>query len=874
MKTIKPQKLGLLTRPFEYTRRFYLGVSVFAFIPMGGDRALISEADMWKFAAAELGKDTALDAGIPKAKAEFLVAGSAHVPSGEAKPACSVKASLGNVGKELYVYGDRVWRGSVPGDPVPFTSMPLAWSRTFGGEGFDRNPLGRGFRPVTINEATFQWMPNIVYPTQAFTSPSRPCEPAGFGPQDITWPQRFAKAGTHDEKWLKEEFPGFARDIDWTIFNIAPSDQWFEKHLAGDEPYQMVNMHPDKPILQGRLPSFTARSFVNKKTMEGEEFREVPLRLFTVWFFPHAERAILIYQGVTEIAEEDASDILHMVVACENTGEPRGEKHYQDVLARRLDKEKGHLYALVDGELLPEGLSTAAAARPLAASDGLLRKNLHRKTLKEIEQARAVVASYGLDPDVHGPPLPPPPEEPPADLDLLPAYIEKLRAQAREKKKEDEAKEKERQEGLEKTLAAAGLDRKFLDDELKDTPKGPPVLPGRQEVAIIGGLAEQFKAAGMATEELDQILSDPDREKLRNFADARTAESYRQMAHHQSPAPRLPGNRSDGVRALVIEATAQGKSLAGSDFTGADLSGLDLAGADLEGAYLESANLDGADLKGANLKNAVLAHASLTGAALSKVQLAGANLGSSRLNGAVAHGADFSRAILSKADLTGADFTGSDLSGADLAGAVFGGTDFSSVKAAQTLFLDGSLAGLRLTGAFLQKCSFLKMDVSGTDFSGSDLTSAVFMAARGRGAVFANARMRNVRFVQQCDFESADFTGALLETANLRASLLAGCDFTGAHLTGADLSECVLSNAKLHRATAREARFIKADLRGAMAASVNAMNASFQRADIRGADLRGANLFQADLARVHADPSTRLDDTLSAQVRIHPRRVS
>jgi uncharacterized protein YjbI with pentapeptide repeats len=56
--------------------------------------------------------------------------------------------------------------------------------------------------------------------------------------------------------------------------------------------------------------------------------------------------------------------------------------------------------------------------------------------------------------------------------------------------------------------------------------------------------------------------------------------------------------------------------------------------------------------------------------------------------------------------------------------------------------------------------------------------------------------------------------------------------------------------------------------------SINAMNATFQRANICGADLRGANLYQVDLARVHADTKTQLQDALSKKVRIYPRRIS
>ena len=57
--------------------------------------------------------------------------------------------------------------------------------------------------------------------------------------------------GTYDDAWLKQDFPGFARDIDWHFFNCAPPDQWLPDRLDGDETYAFKNLHPTQPLLQG-----------------------------------------------------------------------------------------------------------------------------------------------------------------------------------------------------------------------------------------------------------------------------------------------------------------------------------------------------------------------------------------------------------------------------------------------------------------------------------------------------------------------------------------------------------------------------------------------------------------------------------------------
>jgi len=875
LKTIKPQKLGILTRCYERQQQFFLGVSVLAFIPLSAEPSLYSEVELWKFAAAELGKDAALDAGLPKVRGEFLVTGSAFMPDGRPREGCKVGIRLGGREKTLHVYGDRQWRNGFSGEPEPFLSMPIDWAHAYGGEGYAANPVGKGFKPVMMDNVSTHWIPNILYSSERVVSPDDQIEPAGFGPVDLTWPQRFAKAGTHDDLWLREDFPGFARDIDWTMFNMAPPDQWFEQHLRGDEPYKLENMHPTKPLIESCLPGFVARCFVNRRTEKGESFDEIAVSLSTVWFFPHRERAILIFHGMTPLIEDDAADILHMIIAAENAGRPKGEEYYRDLMARRLDKETGPLLSLRDRDLLPEGLAGAGdlpTDEGIPIPEGLLKKNLRNKAEKKIAEARALVASYGLDPDLHGPPLLPP-EEPPPTLDELPAYIEKLKVDGEKLQAESKAKEIERLKSCEQIFAKLGFDFNIIRAEMETPHSGSPILPGEKDRKTLTDLIAKFKVLGIQTDEMDELLADADREKLRAIGDAGAKSSYLKSAHHQKPAPRMSVEQAGLARNSVIEAHAAGKSLKGVNLTGADLSDLDLNGIDFEEAYLENVNFENTDLHGANLRMAVLAHSSLRDAVLTAAVAQGANLGGANLCNAIIHNVDFSQAILSKADLTNADFSGTLLIEAELTDAIFRETNLSRTKTEKLVFLESDLSGINFSGAQMTKCSFLKVNVTGADFSGASLESSVFLSVKGESMLFRDADMTNVRFVEQCNFASSDFTGACLNKANLRGSQLPDCNFSKAQLDDSDLSECDLTRANFYRAIARNARFVKACLEDAIMASINAMNGSFQKADIRGVDLRGANLFQVDLARVRADSRTNLTDALTKKVRVYPRRI-
>jgi uncharacterized protein YjbI with pentapeptide repeats len=850
-------------------------VSVLAFVPLGVEPALISEVEMWKFAGEELGKDAAIDAGLPKARAEYLVTGSAFVPGGEPQQGCMVRTKLGGSEKTIHVIGDRFWRGNVSGEPLPFAKMSLDWSNAFGGEGFNRNPMGKGFKPVTRNDTTLHPLPNIQIPYQPPLSPLDQPDPVGFGPIDISWPQRCTKAGTHDDIWLREDFPGFARDIDWTMFNTASPDQWFDKYLRGDEPYELENLHSDKPLIKGRLPGFTARCYVNRRTDENEIFGEIALSLSTVWFFPHRERAILVYHGQTSVAEDDASDILQMVIAAENLGQPKGDEFYRVLLSERIDKEKGPLLALRDKDLLPEGLAGAGdlpADDGIPTSDGFFRRNLQRNAEQRILAARAVVVGYGLDPDEHGP-LVPPPEEPPPALDDIPEYIEAVKKQGKKLEADSKIRAEKSIKEAEKIFDKLGLDFDVVRKEMETPHTGPPILPGEKDRKTLQELSAQFKELGLPTDEMDAYIADPEREKLRAVGDESARNSYVKSAHHQEPAQKMPSEKSDLARSVLIQAHAAGKSLKGIDLTGANLSGLELRGIDIENAYLEHVDLDNTDLTGANLRNAVLAHSSLQGAILNDANAQGANFGSACFRNAKAHNVDLSRAILSKADLCDADLSGALLFDTEMMKVTFGNTILSRAKAEMLLFMEGDLNRIDFSGSQMKKCTFLKVNMKDVDFSGALLESSVFVTAKGEGILFRSADMTNVRFVEQCNFTSSDFSGACLRKANLRGTNLSGCSFNEAQLDDSDFSGCDLTKANFYHAVARNAQFVKACLVDAVMTAMNAMNGSFQKADIRGADLRGANLFQVDLARVRTDTRTNLTDALTKKVRVYPRRI-
>lgn len=884
MKVIKPGKLGVLSRCFEHNRRFYLGVSVLMFVPLVHEGSsepptLLPEVGMWTFVADRMGKDAVLDAGIPKSRAELLVHAFAHPPGGQPSGACAVRVRCGSIDKTLHVFGDRFWRSaSSASEPQPFTRMPIDWAHAFGGPSLPENPLGKGADEVEFQGARVRFLPNVEQPREHVQSPRQRPTPAGFMPIDISWPQRSRLAGTHDAEWLDKLFPGFARDMDWGIHDIAPRDQQFDGRWQPGARFELENLHPERPLLRGELPAWQARAFVTRAKRGPERLDEIPLAWQTLWLFPDAEKAVLIFHGSTRVLEEDASDIPHLVVAAERAGATRPEAHYLAALQARLDKDKGGLASLRDHELLPDGLPKPAVPElaeelELGASEGLLHQNMHRKAVATAEQSRAYIAALGLDPDVHGPPIPAPPSPPPT-IDQFPELAEKLLAEAKALEDAERAEMAAKQAkvgALVDELGIAGFDSKTLSQEQEQTPVGPPTFTALGQRELLAGIAAESRARGTIIDEIEEMIVDPELFARWQDAEAKLREGYRLTAHLQTPAPPMPDELRAACRARVRQAIAQGESFTQLNLTGADLRNMNLVGVDLRGAFLESARLDGSDLRGAKLERAVLAHASLVGTTLDSAELRLANLGGATLSDCSLARADLGEAILVGAKLTRCSLVEAKLVGADLGKVAFVEVDGRGLVASGLIVFEGDLRGLSLPDAELARASLLKVTLDGVDLSGAQLDSATFLACSARGTDFRRASLVNARFVEQSVLDRAQLGEADLRRCNLRGTSMVEAELRRATLDDADLCGCDLTRAKLYQARARRARLDKAKLEDAELMSVNFMHASLARAIIRGADLRGANLYGADMARVQTDERVQLEGALLTKVRVNPR---
>lgn len=865
MKTIKPTRLGLLFKVFEHDGDAHLVVTLLLCFPFDSPQQLLTEQNLWRLAGAALGPDTMLDECMLKLRGELLVTGHCHTAGAVPRPAASVRVALGAIDKTLHVVGDRRWTTLGMTDPEPFTEMPIAWRNAFGGEGFAANPLGKGSAPVRGETGPVHPLPNIEDPRHHVQSPRDKPDPAGFEPYDQTWPQRASKAGTYDAAWLEQRYPDLPRDFDASFYNVAPPDQQIDGYFRGDEPFVIENMHPDEARLEGVLPGVATRCFMTQKTTAGDTFREISTRLDTIRLFPREKRGILVFRGIAKIHEDDAADVVHLVAGCEKLGEPRPAAHYQAVLEQRLDKKRGHLYALRDSDLMPPadpaGHAVADDPRgdmaPLITAENLVQKNMRRKVERQIEDAKAELRAKGINPDGRVPELPP--EELPPDFDELPAHVERQMDEAERLKETIAAQRAETEQRARAECAKHGLDYDAMMRAAQKEAGGPPKFSAKKEIERLHDMARLAKNGGVRWPELEARLAVPDLEQQLVKVEERMLAAYRKLAHHFPTATRLEGDPAKRLREEVIAGHREGHSFAGRDLTGADLAHLDLRGIDLAGALLEAAVLTGADLRGARLAGAVLVRADLVGADLTGAQLAGANFGEAMLCDAkLRGGADLTGATLAKADLSGADLEGAQLSNADLSGARVEGADLRRVTARGLIVMGTDLSGASLEGADLTKCVFIDTIVAGVDFRGANLTASVFVNGKGDGAVFRGAKLDNLRIVKDSSFAGADFRGASMKLANLRGAHLAGSDFTEADLTSAELSECDFTSAHLDHAILVDARLVRTNLSGATLVGADLMQSVLQKARLDGANLENASLFRADAAKILGNAETSL----------------
>lgn len=837
MKIVKPLRLSALCRPYRWQEADYLGVSILALADMSDTPRLRPEPELWRLASEELAlSGGVIDLAFPKVCAEFLATGYAYTHHQADKTACAVKIQVDTLEKTLVAFGDRHWINGRSSTPLSFDEMRLDWSRAFGGPQWAENPHGIGACPEPFSHGLRHRLPNIEPLDGRLTSPRQSPLPVCFDALDISWPRRFNRIGKkYDENWLQNEFPGLASDADWRLFNMADSDQQWPGRdaLPVGAAYKIWNMHPQIPYLQGRLPRWIVRCFINRLSNGIEVLEEIAMRHTTVWFFPHRQQMLLIYHGSARINEDDAADVLQLMPALEEEGANRTTNHYRRVLRQRCDKKKGGLYAFREKDLVSQSaigtwLDTeqtteqSAMARNAANFQHTIKQQLRDQGLSKCQDTDEALAQVKRP-----------------RLDELPEFVEHLEQEA----------EKQKQAAFDQ-MRSLGVD---------------PEAPVNLEAQASG--YENFQ-------KMRDLLHQSDGAKDRQHLEEQERglyQAYLLSAQAQASPPRLSGNEATKVRDRVVTIQQGDKNFSGMDLTGADLSGLDLSHSDFSRCMLENADLSGCCLDYANFHEAMLARANLTGTKLRHVNLKQASLALARCEST-----DFSYATLLETNIQETLFTNCNFSSSKWEQLLFYKTfliqcDFSNATLASVTLLELKLNNLRFSHSELQKVTFIRCELEAFDFSHVQLDSCSFVETLANSCSFHGAKMQDCSFAGQSSLPQADFSEATLKQCNLRQLPLHQASFRRARLENCDLSEAQLTAADLQQMNGNGSLFARCDFSGADLSNANLISALMQKSLFNGANLCGANLFRADLSRAQIDETTKIAAAYTSQIKTLPR---
>lgn len=802
---------------------------------------LYSEQDLWRTAGREIKTNGGMiDLTVPKSCAEFLASGYAYSQHSENKTYCDVTVQVGELLKTLSVSGERHWENRSPSHPAVFERISLDWQHTYGGKLSAKRDTGMGRHSENDQPHA---LPHIEYPHNRMSFPEDVIVPACFDALDIAQPHRLSKLGkTYDTSWLENDFPGFAQDMDWGFFNMAQADQqWVNRNSLPDSAaYRITNMHPTLPVQEGRLPSWRARSFV--KILHGDKgcLEEIPMRPTTVWFLPHLEQMILIYQGCIETREDDAADISHLMVALEIRERPRPLRHYQRVLAKRCDKKTGALFSFRDSDLVPQsvlGPAVDATQKVRKTCDRNTSPPEHPLNAKYLEQLKTsgidTAALFTEKGDIRLP-----------SLDDLPDFIKRL------------------------DVFSAQLER-----------SAPWQAPFSEKSSVTPASPEAMYNTGMASyrqqrEQLTHCARDQPGlycDKLQREGEASLRDAYCASAHLHPGATKLDNTEAARVRQEVKRRMLGDRDLSKMDLNGADLSGLDLRYANLSYALLDNTCLRDCQLDYVDLKEALLAHADLTHASLRYVNLHKTSLGSARCDQSDFSFAHFTGTNLENTTFSDCSFTGAVLDKLLLHKTRLSDCLFTEASITHTTFLELTLNNVSFQGARLYKNQFLTCEFMASGFNGARLEGCIMFETQASHTDFTSSTLTACAFVTGTQLQNVNLENSTLKQCNFRKMAMQGARFHRAKLENCDFSQARLSHADMRQLKGNGCTFNRCDLSQATLENSDLIGALMQKSYLTGTDLRGANVFRADMSQAHLGDAAQFNGAYVKQLKTFPR---
>ena len=717
-----------------------------------------------------------MDEGLPKPRGEFLLSGSAYSPSGPVD-SLLVMAGVGDVKKELAVFGDRKFLGEERISAAePFVVMPLSHKASKPSASLD-------VQSSSNEQSDSIALPNIESPHSLIASTHDRFSPEGFGPLSIDSPERTPFLGTFDDQWFENRWPHLPLDGRPDYFQMARHTQQNASHWVGHEPIVLKNLHPDHPVLESRLPGLKGRIFGLRSLDQGERFEEIQTQLDTVWLFPESLMGALVFRGVTRIKDSRGSDLPVVLGMVESLFEPA---------TSLMDCYKSN-----ESRIRAALLSETLAQDPKAEEDAKIFEQLLSGELTPQKMAALVrdrrtffeqlVNEGGLS------------EE---------ALMECLRASPHT-------------EPLADMLQAEGSIKGFLDSIERDLPVAETETPSPPEtppVSAVSRLPDPPPAVPVQPPSEAQVAW------LHRTTVLKLKESGTDCAYMDLAGANLSGLDLSGMnfsRALLSGARFAGAKLKGCRFDEAFLNGANFQYASLEQANFSHASLGDADFTGSNLKSAVFDSAdcsqadfrdslmesvSCSGTLFSGANLSGLNLTHFHAARAQFINADLSTSTFKDGDLGQADFSRARLMKSKFSNCRLTKADFSFANAASAAFSACDLSDASgCKGSDFSDVHFLKSTLDRSGWVGVNFNRAQIIQSSALETDLSDADLREVRIsgtvARQLNAVRSTLTGAQIENADMMEAMFSEADFDSVRFRGVNLYGATFMDVNREQAT-------------------------------------------------------------------------
>jgi len=877
MRVTKPNDVMLILGRQSQAGQSCLTITVGYVCQIDGTR--LTEQQAWAWLAPQFAKEP-FDLGEKKRRGGYAVAGCACAPINETCNGLMIHAGVGELHKSLVVQGNRRWRRQVglwqATTPEPFERMPIDLSHAYGAPGWPQNPYGVG-HAVTADTVHGSPLPNVEHPDHPILKPSDEAPVITLGLLPQASPERLRWLGTLDDTWRRERHPWLPDDTDPRWFDRIAQDQCRDTYWRGDEPWFAENMHPQYPVMQGRLPGLRPRVLVRAHrdpqpaaAPDTSELPciEIPMDLDTVWLFPTDERVIVLYRGIVSTRREDAEDIKGVAVFTEQQQDPaHSTEHWTRVWMQQ--EARSEVPTKPTAVPTPSNPSQPAAA---ASTAGTFAESIQQQiaTARQdiITQAEEISQKYGLPPlkpanveaELSAPLSSHWPAEPGAFSEAVRTHIAQQMSAA-----ETQARDFARAHGLDCDAIVARAKAQA------STGKTDPMT----WVATAASAFPDDKAQDLLTryQEFDKDIA-----ALRAKADGlrsktQALRSTQLSAQPSSPeteaAPALPTvtNRTTMDKTTLLARHAAGQSCAwalieGVDLTDVSLQGIQLSHAVLRRCHAQGADFDRADFREATLEQCDFSDAQLRHAAFNRAQLTDCTL--TRIK---AEGADFSQARLVKISL---------------AHSTLRQTRWVETQAKECVFDQASIQRAVAEHARFTACQFSELDASESrcgwvvfeqctlrdaSFENARLDNATFLACKASRTRMRQAQLGRLRVLKGTDLRHADLDHAQLDHASLQDSNLAHVTLREAHMDNALIKNCDLTGSNAWRLVARSANFTGSHLVQASWRGANLMHTRWSEAVLQDVDMVGVNLHAADTRRVKAQ-GVQLKQALMTRCRL------